>query len=179
MDLSQLILIGVSLLTQPIPQTLSLIPYFELWPASNYGEDIIIGVIDTGVWPKSDSYKDDGMTPVPTRWKANPGIKISMDSGRDTNGHGTYTSFAADGNYVKSGVTFFSYAKGTTRVMAPCSKVVMYKVSWDNEGYSFSFDVLIGMDKAIADGVDVMSISMGFDEVPLYEDATGGGLSFC
>ena len=41
-----------------------------LWPASNYGEDIIVGVVDSGVWPESESFKDHGMTAnIPTKWK--------------------------------------------------------------------------------------------------------------
>ncbi|KAB1199443.1 Subtilisin-like protease [Morella rubra] len=169
--------------TTHTPEFLSLNPSTGLWPASNYGEDVIVGVIDSGVWPESESFKDNGMSPkLPKKWKGmcvegqsfNSSlcnaklIGVSMNSARDTRGHGTYTASIAAGNYV-AGANFFGYASGIAKGIAPRARLAVYKVSW-NEG-RYVYDAAAAIDQAIADGVDIISMSLSRPKnVPLQRD---------
>lgn len=92
-----------------------------------------------------------------------------IKSPRDTNGHGTHTSSTAAGGKI-NGTGYFGLAEGIARGGVPFARIAMYKVCWF-DGCT-SADVLKAFDDAIADGVDILSVSLGADDGPLnyFED---------
>ncbi|EOA14512.1 hypothetical protein CARUB_v10027732mg [Capsella rubella] len=145
--------------------------------------DTIIGVIDSGIWPESESFSGKGFGPPPKKWKGvcsggknftcNKkliGVRDYTNEGvRDSQGHGTHTSSTAAGNAVAD-TSFFGIGNGTARGGVPASRIAAYKVC-TIIGCS-SDAVLSAFDDAIADGVDLISISLGGDNPSLYEEDT-------
>ncbi|KAL4385199.1 hypothetical protein GQ457_15G028670 [Hibiscus cannabinus] len=143
--------------------------------------NVIIGVIDTGIWPESDSFSDEGFSPPPKKWKGicNGGKNFTCnkiqylsyskligarvyvtDSARDTEGHGSHTASTAAGNHVRN-ANFYGLAEGTARGGVPSARIAAYKVC-DDEGCTYD-SILAAFDDAIADGVDVLTVSLGAD----------------
>uniref|UniRef100_A0A0D9VLT8 Subtilisin-like protease n=1 Tax=Leersia perrieri TaxID=77586 RepID=A0A0D9VLT8_9ORYZ len=95
----------------------------------------------------------------------------------DTEGHGTHTASTAAGSAVP-GANFVGYANGTAQGMAIHAHIATYKVCWrlDNgQGSCSSSDILAAMDEAIADRVDVISLSLGGPSGQLYQESTSIG----
>ncbi|WCJ31354.1 Subtilase family protein [Euphorbia peplus] len=190
--------------TTRTPEFLGLDKNADMFPQSDSGSDVIIGVLDTGVWPESRSFDDAGMSPAPASWKgqceagtnftsANCNKKLigarffangyeatlgpideskESKSPRDDDGHGTHTSSTTAGSIVQD-ASLFGYAPGAARGMAPRARVAVYKVCWI--GGCFSSDILGAMDKAIEDGVNVMSMSLGGGMSDYYKDSVAIG----
>ncbi|CAK9160252.1 unnamed protein product [Ilex paraguariensis] len=156
------------------PNFLGLQQNLGVWSSTNYGKGVIIGVIDSGISPNHPSFRDEGMSPPPAKWKGKcelnstyacnnkligvrSFIRASDEIAVDDNGHGTHTASTAAGNFVK-GANVFGNANGTAVGVAPLAHLAIYKVC--SLGCAES-DILAGMDAAIEDGVDVLSISLG------------------
>ncbi|PHT56154.1 hypothetical protein CQW23_04640 [Capsicum baccatum] len=172
----------------------------ELLQNASYGKDIIVGVIDTGVWPESSSFSDEGMGPVPKSWKGicQEGVAFNAShcnrkligaryylkgyeaaagplnetrdfrSPRDVDGHGTHTAGTVGGRRVANASAIGGFAKGTATGGAPNVRLAIYKVCWPVPDQSLAEgnacatdDILAAFDDAIADGVHVLSVSLG------------------
>ncbi|KAL0704670.1 hypothetical protein Bca4012_071095 [Brassica carinata] len=144
--------------------------------------DSIIGILDTGIWPESESFNDKDMGPIPSRWKGtcmeakdfnssncnrkiigarfykSPDDDSEYFTTRDVIGHGTHTSSTAAGSAVEN-ASYYGVASGTAKGGSPNARIAMYKVC--NPGGCAGSSILAAFDDAIADGVDVLSLSLG------------------
>ncbi|GAA0174252.1 serine protease [Lithospermum erythrorhizon] len=163
------------------PSFLGLQKATGLWESSKYGEGIVVCVFDTGIKPDHPSFSDQGMSPPPATWKGEcefnsaacnnklvgaRSFSIGGGTPLDEDGHGTHTAGTAVGNFV-SGASVYGLGKGVAAGIAPLAHLAVYKVC--TFGCSES-DILAGMDKAIDDGCNVLSMSLGAGPRPYYID---------
>ncbi|XP_057973213.1 subtilisin-like protease SBT1.7 [Malania oleifera] len=190
--------------TTRTPAFLGLEKSEALLPESSAVSEVVVGVFDTGVWPESKSFDDSGLGPVPISWKGECEVGTNFNSSscnrkligarffskgyennagpinetreskspRDDDGHGTHTSTTAAGSAV-AGASLFGFASGTAQGMASRARVAAYKVCW--LGGCFTSDILAAMDKAVEDGVNIMSISLGGGVSDYYRDIVAVG----
>ncbi|CAN6563545.1 unnamed protein product [Malus baccata var. baccata] len=153
--------------------------------------DVIVGFIDTGIWPESPSFDDANMPPLPARWKGRceSGENFTAltcnrkvigaryyNSGYEAEEESTTTvSFrsprdsSGHGSHTASiaagryvlNMTYKGLAAGGARGGAPMARIAVYKTCWNSGCYDV--DLLAAFDDAIRDGVDIMSVSLGPD----------------
>ncbi|KAF5189485.1 Subtilisin-like protease SBT4.3 [Thalictrum thalictroides] len=156
--------------------------------------DMIVGVIDYGIWPESLSFSDTGIGLPPSKWKgtcqnftcnnkligarfykADGNFTLEEKSPRDINGHGTHIASIIVGREVKD-ASFLGLAKGTIRGAIPSARIAIYKVCYASG--CDDHDILAAFDDAIADGVDIISISIVYTEpgdVDYFNDSIAVG----
>ncbi|CAK9163111.1 unnamed protein product [Ilex paraguariensis] len=178
--------------TTHTPNFLGLHHNMGFWEESKLGKGVIIGVVDSGVLPSHPSFGDEGMPPPPAKWKGkcefngsdcnnkiigarsfNIAAKASKEVNPmppfDDDGHGTHTASTAAGRFVKNANTL-GQAKGTAAGIAPHAHLAIYKVCFGPD--CPESDMLAGIDAAVTDGVDVISISLGVEDlVPFFNDS--------
>ncbi|XP_023543760.1 subtilisin-like protease SBT1.7 [Cucurbita pepo subsp. pepo] len=190
--------------TTRTPQFLGLDKNADLYPESTSTSEVIIGVLDTGVWPESKSFDDTGLGPVPSSWKG------ECESG---------TNFSASNcNRKLIGARFFS--RGYEATLGPIDESKESRSPRDDDGHGthtattaagsvvenaslfgyasgtargmaararvaaykvcwaggcFSSDILAAIEKAVEDNVNVLSMSLGGGISDYYKDSVASG----
>ncbi|XP_010042392.2 subtilisin-like protease 4 [Eucalyptus grandis] len=177
-----------SLQTTHSPQFLGLPLRQGAFNGSTMGEGIIIGVMDSGVTPDHPSFSGAGMPPPPAKWKGRCDFKPSQCNYKligartfnssakknvttpptDDFGHGTHTASTVAGAPVPN-ANLLGMAEGTAIGMAPRAHLAIYRVC--SALHCFESDFLAGFDAALADGVDMLSLSLGGPSLPFYMDS--------
>lgn len=91
----------------------------------------------------------------------------------DVEGHGTHTASTLAGSLIQN-ANLYGLANGTARGAVPSARVAIYKVCWASSGCA-DMDILAAFDAAIADGVDIISISIGGDTTSYVADSIAIG----
>ncbi|CAH8364053.1 unnamed protein product [Eruca vesicaria subsp. sativa] len=176
----------------------------DLFPETGASSDVVVGVLDTGVWPESKSFSDKGFGPIPSTWKG---------------GCETGTNFTASlCNRKLIGARFF--ARGYEATMGPVDESKESRSPRDDDGHGthtsstaagsfvqeasllgfangtargmnprarvavykvcwlggcFSSDILAAIDQAIEDNVNVLSMSLGGGMSDYYRDGVAIG----
>ncbi|KAL6996243.1 hypothetical protein U1Q18_006377 [Sarracenia purpurea var. burkii] len=177
--------------TTRTPHFLGLQDSFGLWPNSDYADDVIIGVLDTGIWPERPSFSDEELSPVPSSWKGKcntaPDFPASACNRKIIGARAYYRGYEAaiGGKMDESaesksprdteghGTHTASTAAGSVVANASFFEyargeargmAIKARIAVYKICWSFGCydsDILAAMDEAISDGVNVISLSVG------------------
>ncbi|KAJ8443962.1 hypothetical protein Cgig2_020808 [Carnegiea gigantea] len=170
------------------------------WSKTSFGRGTVIGVLDTGVWPESPSFNDQGMPPPPKNWKGvcEEGQNFNSSScNKKLIGARFFIKGHRAANLITPSLTpeyvspRDSSGHGThTSSTAGGSPVPNASVLGNGAGVArgmapgahiavykvcwfngcYSSDILAAIDVAIRDGVHVLSLSLGGFPVPFFDD---------
>ncbi|XP_027124680.1 subtilisin-like protease SBT1.4 [Coffea eugenioides] len=177
--------------TTRTPHFLGLDDFFGIWPNSDYAEDVIVAVLDTGIWPEHPSFSDEGLPPVPSSWKGvcetGPDFPPASCNKKIIGARAYYKGYEA---YLGMSLQEAGESKsprdseghGTHTASTAAGSVVknasLYEYArGEARGMAikarvaaykicwtagcFDSDILAAMDQAIDDGVHVISLSVG------------------
>ncbi|KAJ4906747.1 Subtilisin-like serine endopeptidase family protein [Raphanus sativus] len=157
--------------------------------------DLVVAVIDSGIWPYSELFSSD--SPPPLAWQ-NKCENITCNnkivgarsyylekehynvteekSVIDVTGHGTHVASIVAGKEIEK-ASYFGLAEGTMRGGVPNAKIAVYKTCWKilKEGKEVSYcpehKALEAIEDAIKDKVDIISYSQGLPKpIPIHKD---------
>ncbi|KAM2879530.1 hypothetical protein FF1_015014 [Malus domestica] len=163
---------------------------------TNMEEGIVIGIIDTRIWRESKMLNDDGVGPVPTRWKgrceSGERFNATTNCNRKLIGAKWFIdAFFADNEQPFNTTEFPEFlsprdAEGhrthtaTTAAGsfvanasdAPRAHLAVYKACWNvPNSICAAADMLRAIDEVINDGVDVLSPSISpSDPNPMFAE---------
>ncbi|KAK9135946.1 hypothetical protein Syun_015276 [Stephania yunnanensis] len=146
--------------TTNTPQFLGLKKHVGLCPAAGFGDDMIIGIIDSGIWLESESFKDHGMPRIPDQWRGACEIGTKFNTSNCNRKLIEARSFSKalkqarltiGSNDYDSPRDVFGHGSDTSSTAAG-SHVI-------GAEYFVTSDPLAAIDQAIEDGVDLMSLS--------------------
>lgn len=130
------------------------------WAKARYGEDTIIANLDTGVWPESKSFNDEGIGPIPSKWhgqcqfgdvRSNKSLcnrkligarffikGLEAIAGKQNASMYTTRDIEGHGSHTLStaggnfvqGASVFGSGTGTAKGGSPMARVAAYKVCW-------------------------------------------------
>nr|GMC71070.1 subtilisin-like protease SBT1.4 [Ipomoea batatas] len=179
------------LLTTRTPQFLGLAESSGLWPNSDYADDVIVGVLDTGIWPERPSFSDEGLSPVPSSWKGkcenSTDFPESLCNRKIIGARVFYKGYeAARGSPIDESVESKSprdmeghgtHTASTAAGSIVASASLFEYARGEARGIAikariavykicwssgcYDSDVLAAMDQAVEDGVHIISLSVG------------------
>ncbi|KAG4950760.1 hypothetical protein JHK82_045711 [Glycine max] len=177
--------------TTHTPRFLGLADSFGLWPNSDYADDVIVGVLDTGIWPELKSFSDHNLSPIPSSWKGScqpsPDFPSSLCNNKIIGAKAFYKGYES---YLERPIDESQESKsprdteghGTHTASTAAGAVVsnaslFHYARGEARGMAtkariaaykicwklgcFDSDILAAMDEAVSDGVHVISLSVG------------------